>query len=255
MYAGKRRGWEAEGGSCPTEEIKLVKHWLDVLGSVDHGFPMDVLFVNNIADDIKGDHDYKEYVSFINGINGNKTKNGSIIVEHRQNIGISFGAYSDAYKKYKNLYEYFWFTEDDYINISENCLLNGIDILKNKKINNLPVGFVCTRRRVRVVRGCTGSCGITSTEVLNKCYPEGGKLSDFVYNKKKISATQGEVKEHLPYEHKLPRHIHNNNYRIWQLEKEYGLVLDWRVKLLGYSNKTTTGTAKEYLGEGIFRVY
>ena len=39
--------------------------------------------------------------------NNNKTKNGKVIVEQRENIGGSFGAYFDMFEKYSSEYDYF----------------------------------------------------------------------------------------------------------------------------------------------------
>jgi RimJ/RimL family protein N-acetyltransferase len=104
---------------------------------------------------------------FINNIAEKETNSGKCFVEHRQNIGLSFGAYDYIFNKYKDNYDYFMFIEDDQVIIKENIfqiclnqLMNPLDI-KN-------IGFVAT---VGVNRewgpAAHGGCGVTSYQVLN----------------------------------------------------------------------------------------
>ena len=68
---------------------------------VDCGLPMDTIIVVNGTD------------TFLDRYNGTKTKNGTIYVVHRENIGGAFGGYNFAYNNYE--YDFYLFTEDDLI--------------------------------------------------------------------------------------------------------------------------------------------
>ena len=62
-----------------------------------------------------------------------KINGGKIISYTRDNYGLSYGSYNDAFLKFKNDYEYFLFTEDDWLIINDNYLKVGIDILNSDK--------------------------------------------------------------------------------------------------------------------------
>lgn len=85
---------------------------------IDAGIEYDTIIVNNNTF-------WEEGNNWLNSLNNKKTKNGKIIIEHRENYGRAFGGYNFAYEKYKDKYDNWIFTEDD-------VLVNG-----DKFYNNL----------------------------------------------------------------------------------------------------------------------
>jgi hypothetical protein len=104
FWAGDRRFEKEESGYA----IKLLSYIWDIHTKVDGGLNFDIIIVNNTSGN-------KESEDFLSKIDGKRTKNGMIKVIHRENIGISYGAYSYAYQIFKNEYDYWFFTEDDMI--------------------------------------------------------------------------------------------------------------------------------------------
>ena len=162
MWSGVRRNSPHSGAR---EELYLLKYRMKILKEIDQQIPMDVIFVNNINKRQEESLEYKEYVSYLNNLNGTKIKNGRVIVLHRKNIGFGFGAFNFAWQLFKENYEYFWFTEDDYINISEGVMSHGISLI------NQGAPYVCTslhRAKTLPISFCRGGCLITKSAFLKE---------------------------------------------------------------------------------------
>ncbi len=169
---------------------------------LDYGVPMDLIIVNSVNDKVKG-----ECSDYLNSLNGQDTKNGRIIVLHKYNFGISFGAFDFAFQLFQNFYKYWYFCEDDAITVNHGVMKDAIDILESKESN---IGFVATIKRI--TRGYShpyarGGTGITTREILKKANESSG----------------------LPY-HSGPN---QNSYRYHQRQGERWFT--WNiVKKLGY---------------------
>ena len=107
----------------PTEEtvLALIKLNIDQDRTVDPGIPCDTIIVNNDVGWEKGN-------KYLDSINNSPTHSGIIRVLHRENWGRSFGAYNEAYQRFKGEYEYWIFTEDD-------ILINGFNYFKIARSN------------------------------------------------------------------------------------------------------------------------
>jgi hypothetical protein len=132
----------------------------------------------------------KEGNIFLNKISNIKIPKGKIIIMRRKNIGMSYGSYSDAFKKFRKKYHYFLFTEDDWLIYGNDYLKIGIDIIKSKK----NIGFVAYQAKTKIGKhhwkylnindekkafSCHGSCGLSSTPILNKIYKKYKKLPHY----------------------------------------------------------------------------
>lgn len=131
--------------------------------NIDNGMPVDLILCNNLSTNDKLN-------KLIQDFNGKKTKNGEIIVEARENIGGSFGAYYDMYKKYHQNYDYWFFSEDDVLIYKENYIKIFVDYLES----NEKIGFVClaplsNNPSLAVHSG--GGVGLSSTKIMQKVYP------------------------------------------------------------------------------------
>lgn len=138
--------------------------------TIDQGYPHDTVFVHNEllpTDPVTSMADVEKCKEFLNRIDGQQTKNGKVIVIHRPNIGISFGAFDHAHNMLKNDYDFWFFTEDDQVIIKENTFNHALKMLHMPK--EVPNGFVAT---VGVNRewgmAANGGCGVTSREILQK---------------------------------------------------------------------------------------
>ena len=88
---------------------------------------LDVIIINHNCS-VKEGNDY------LNTINGLKTYCGSVKVLHHpwdEGKGISLKSMDHAFDMFKNVYDYWFFQEDDYKVTQENYYLNGVNMLKN----------------------------------------------------------------------------------------------------------------------------
>ena len=86
--------------------INLINLHVDLDKSTNPGNDLDLILVNSDVDNIEGNH-------YINNLNNTKINRGKILSYTRNNKGLSFGAFSDAFTKFRSQYDYFLFTEDD----------------------------------------------------------------------------------------------------------------------------------------------
>ena len=226
VYAGPRREWLDRDSI--EESRKIINCWLNLLKTINYGEGMDVVFVNNEPDGYQGNEKYESYVSMLNNLKGRKIKTGGkIMIEHRPNRGFMVGAYNYAFHKYKKDYNYFWFSEDDRFNIIEDSLVNGIEQIESSKDTPEPVGFVCTQAFIKRKRGCRGSAGISSSEILKKIYDQTTGLPDF----KTVTSSNPEDHTNLKLaekiEHKLVSRIKKDGYKIGYLDNQYGIGIIW----------------------------
>lgn len=184
--------------SGPIDAISMLRYSLEQDKERDYGTNMDLVIVNARPNKQNFDNDptlmgksglkaYNSYLSYLDSIDGEKTKNGRVTVLHRNNEGLSFGSYNRAYQIYKDQYDYWFFCEDDTIPILENLMAVSIKHLEE----NESTGFVslCTnratnrghgyRRRLNVTRFAWGGIGIMSKEKVDfiiKKWDHNGEL-------------------------------------------------------------------------------
>lgn len=130
---------------------------------------------------------------FLDTINNTKIPKGKVIVLKRKNFGMSYGSYSDAFKIFRKNYNYFLFTEDDWLIYGNDYLKTGIDIIASKK----NIGFVAYQAKTKIGRhhwkylninndknafSCHSCCGLSSTLILNKIYKKYKKLPHYKGN-------------------------------------------------------------------------
>lgn len=136
-----RRKWL--GKDCVQTTIELWQEQLRIAMEVDLGVPADTVFMFNESRDrsIKRNPRYKDFVDFMENQNNRPSKNGKIYFFTRENIGISYGAFSEAFDALKYRYDYWYFNEDDYVVDTPNRLKSDIQRLTD---NFSPVGYVAT---------------------------------------------------------------------------------------------------------------
>ena len=82
-------------------------------------------------------------------LEGEPLQKGNIRVIQRNNVGLSFGAYSDAFKLFRNEYEYFIFTEDDLSILENNYVKKSIELFESSK----NAGFLAFVGKTKIKRG------------------------------------------------------------------------------------------------------
>ena len=159
-WSGERRRSNGTGYA-----IKLLEYNIEIAKTTNGGCPYDTIIVNNenanATDDVK---------DLLKSIDGQKTFNGKFIVLNRPNVGISMGAYSHAYEKLREEYQWWHFTEDDYI-------YNVKDWYKEtKKFYNSKenVGAVATLGSNG--NHIDGGIGLYKREILDLYYKDHGRL-------------------------------------------------------------------------------
>jgi hypothetical protein len=152
-YFGGRRNIH----NTPADMVEFIKSSIENELNIENGFDTDVIFV------INGDNG-----DFMNDYNNQKTKNGNILIEYRENIGASFGAYFDMVKKYHIDYDYFFFCEDDVLVYKDNYIKTFIETLNTDELN----GFVCLAPLSKLYPlHSGGGCGLTSKNKFLEVHP------------------------------------------------------------------------------------
>lgn len=177
-------GWDAEYASQMLEEI------LKGEATVDKGVECDTVIVNaNWQDDghvRDGSAVHPEDVPWLvkqqqrlEDAHESKTKNGTLRVITRENIGLSFGSFNHAYTNLRGIYKWWFFTEDDYLFLRPGYILDSIIEMANHD----SLGFLAHKRGHRVKRKlyAPGGIGLGRAEALadafarnrNKRHPHG----------------------------------------------------------------------------------
>ena len=203
----------------PEDVVDLIKYNISLEKKINPGISKrDLIIVNN-------DVGYKNGNNFLREISGLKIPYGKIITCNRKNIGMSFGAYDHAFRKFKDRYDYFLFTEDDTLIAKKNYFKIGIDIFNSYK----KAGFLAYIHSTKVDKmyykplnlnrknaiSAHGATGLSSTEILKKVFKKYGKLPHYKGNDYQKCITYGEVG--------FPNSFIKIGYKIIDLPK--GLVL------------------------------
>lgn len=178
------------------EIINLIKLNIDLENKFDPGCDRDLLIVNADIGSQAGN-------KFIESINNTQIKRGKVISYTRENFGLSFGSYNDAFAKFKEKYDYFLFTEDDWIIINDNYLKVGIDIIQNNSLVGMVsyVGITKVHKskwkilnlNKKTAYSCHGAIGLAETKTLKKIFDKFGALPHYNKSDYQKSITFGEI--------------------------------------------------------------
>lgn len=165
LYTGKRPVTQRSQYYTQWYGAQLVKCLIGYHEHIDAGLDYDTVIICNR----ENDNTLNEAEKLLQSYNGKPTKNGKFIIEFRENKGISFGAYHCAYNKFKNEYDYFFFTEDDVIFSEKNWYKNVYYRWKELELDAPDLGFLCVKgigRKVHTGIHCHGGIGLTSKKIL-----------------------------------------------------------------------------------------
>lgn len=152
------------------DNLYFLKQQISCLQTYQHNLTK-IIFNFNITPD-----QYK-YVSKIFAITPKQIQGAEVEINIRENIGISYGAWSDLFGKYRSEYDYYIFNEDDYFFIQH----NWDTYLVNKHNSYNDCGYLCMfiqepEEWNKFKKHAGSSVGIASTENLSKVYETYGKL-------------------------------------------------------------------------------
>lgn len=171
VYIGPRRNMN---NNLLNEQdcIDFLKLQIENEQKIDCGVPMDIIIVNN-------DTNHEIANTFIDSLNNQDVVNGKIRVFHRPNIGGSFGAFSYAYDKICNEYDFFLFNEDDIMLTDPGYFKKAIEILQSDDT----VGFVAfSPISYHEPYHCGGGFGVTSKRILELVKQRFGILPYYAEN-------------------------------------------------------------------------
>ena len=234
----------SQKSDTPSDVIDLLKYSIEQEKLYEPGVNRDLIIVNNNVNYEKGN-------KFIEEISETKIPFGKIKCITRENIGRSFGAYNEAFLKFRNDYDFFLFSEDDVIIAKHNYIKIGLEIWKN----NPQAGFVAYISKTKIGRwhwqalglnkdtaySCHGATGLCSTKILDKVVEKHGCLPYYRGAERNKDITYGEVafpNSILQLGHKiidLPKNMvlsvpaydlqRGLNYKKWPSKKEKLLYL------------------------------
>jgi hypothetical protein len=152
------------------DRLFFLKKHIELLQSKKHNLTK-IIFNFNI------EPDQYHYLSEIYSITPKSLQGTEVEINIRENLGISYGAWSDLFVKYKTKYDYYVFNEDDYFFVQD----NWDTYLVNKHNSYDDCGYLCmfirepqSWTKFRKIAG--SSVGIASSESLMKVYHKYGKL-------------------------------------------------------------------------------
>jgi hypothetical protein len=199
VYLGYRRGFPA----TPKDTYQMLEFLIHKEKTLDQGCEYDTLLVYNKLQnklDIDGEIWLRKCELLLQSINDTPTKCGKFILEPRENVGFSFGAFNYAFQKYKHLYDYWLFSEDDQIIVVDNCYAQAIRQFETRKhIGCVAIVGVTTYYQYQTHVG--GGVGIYSRDVLRdvlrhnktRAYPNGC-LQHFVGPTYHLQEALGEIR-------------------------------------------------------------
>ena len=205
FYLGSRR---CDTERYQTDNLCYVKSQVETLEKYKHNISKIIFNFN-----VEKEH-FKLLSESINLIPKN-IQNSEIEINIRDNYGMSYGAWSDMFVKYKNEFDYYIFNEDDYFFVQDN-----FDEYLINKFNSLPnCGYLAGLIREQYAYGnlkCAGmSTGISSFTVLKKVFDKYGELP----HSKGKNYYDNEIEGQINQTHLLLK----LGYEIYDIREEYKL--------------------------------
>ncbi len=167
FWLGERR---MESPIYKEDRLYFLKKQIELLQTKKHNLSKIIFNFNIIPE-------HYSYISKIISLTPKQIQGTEVEINIRENIGISYGAWSDCFSKYKSDYDYYVFNEDDYFFVQDNWDAYLVD--KHNSYDDC--GYLCMFVRephdwnnYRKIAG--SSVGIASSETLMKIYSKYGKL-------------------------------------------------------------------------------
>lgn len=162
------------------------------------------------------EEEHFNYIDEINKIVPNKIQNAEIEIIFRENYGMSYGAWSDAFAKSRNDFDYWFFTEDDYFFVQhdwDRYMVNKFEALPN-------CGYLCCVVREGGVKKHAGhSVGISSSKVLNELFDKFNELPHSKGSDYSSNEYEGQVNQ--------SHSIVQMGYDIYDIRDDYKVRFVW----------------------------
>ena len=130
-YFGNRlhrtqRQWpmHSQAAANAEDSLSVFKDCLEFEHSVDAGVDYDTIIVNN-------DNGFGKGNEYVNSLDGTPTKRGVIKTITRPNHGKNFAAFNEAFKTYRDQYNYWFFTPDDHVYVAKDWYKVTIEKLES----------------------------------------------------------------------------------------------------------------------------
>tara|TARA_R110002153_G_scaffold236763_1_gene390897 strand:- start:67 stop:891 length:825 start_codon:yes stop_codon:yes gene_type:complete len=210
FYLGERR---VEVQAQQKDRLLFLKTQIITLSEYKHSLSKIIFNFNLRKQDIP-------YINEIIALTPKQIQNTPVELNFRDNIGFSYGAWSDIFIKYKDKFDYYIFNEDDYFIHDHNFDKYLADTFNSYK----DCGYLCA---VAYEGGSdypshAANCfGISSFEVLNKIYQKYGRLLGEMdeYTQKHIG---GEVHVNGQVAHTLV--VIELGYKIYDIRNTYRVL-------------------------------
>jgi len=176
ILCGNPQGYfiHSQDFQTPESVIELIKLCVKLDEETDPGSPTDLIIVNNNVDHAEGN-------AFLDSLDGKPIHSGKIRILHRENSGRAFGGYNEAFKTFRDEYDFFVFTEDDILIKGDGYIKYGIEtLLSDKKIGAAAYEGISNegadgRYHNRNLH-CHSGAALISSAVLGKVYDKYGSL-------------------------------------------------------------------------------
>lgn len=162
----------SQGFDSGEDVAQMLKYVIEHHSKIDPGVLTDIIIANS-------DVGFPGASQCLIELESKPLTMGVVRTFTRPNVGLSFGAYADAFDRYKEDYDYFLFTEDDVLIGRHHFAKIGID-----RFNSLPdcgfLAYVGVSVNHHVVGShAAGGIGLTSTDVLLAVTRHYGRLSHY----------------------------------------------------------------------------
>ena len=167
FWLGERR---FEYKDYQKDNLYFLKKQIECLQTYKHNLTK-IIFNFNVTPE------HYKYLSEVYSITPKQIQGAEVEINIRENVGISYGAWSDTFKKYKSEYDYYIFNEDDYFFVQHDW-----DVYLLHKHNSYDdCGYLCMvtaepDKWNKFKKHAGSSIGIASSETLMKIYSKYGKL-------------------------------------------------------------------------------
>jgi hypothetical protein len=158
--------FHAQNFPDPKSVIELVALIHEFERKVDPGIECDTILVNN-------DTGWETGNRYLATLDGTKTFGGVLKVLTRENYGVSLGGYNHAYEEFRDMYDYWAFTEDDILISGDKWLARCIETFERDP----DTGFVAIQGLSReFALHAHGGVGVTNGRVLDEVRKMWGSL-------------------------------------------------------------------------------
>lgn len=210
FYLGNRRKTVDEFKS---DRLLFLKKQIITLLKYKHSLSKIVFNFNFMEDDVI-------HISEIFNLLPKKIQNAEVEINFRKNYGMSYGAWSDAFDRNEDKYDYFIFNEDDYFFIEN----NWDEYLVNKFNSFDDCGYLCMvvkePHHWNDYRKHAGhSTGISSNKVLKEIKLKFGFLPHSKSNKYSDNEIRGQIMQSFC--------ILELGYNIYDVRDDYRVSFAW----------------------------